>query len=160
MSASTFPYTPYAGDNRSPTLQITLLGTNGVEHKTPALIDTGAEWSMLSVAVAVQLGADIADPDRCFLTSSQHAGGVDEAWWWSGSAQPHARPCLQARVAGLDVSLAPLLKQDLSIVALGRRDFLAAFRFSIDERAETFTLEPYNEPADQWMIRVGRRDPD
>jgi hypothetical protein len=59
----------------------------------------------------------------------------------------------RVRVGGIDVSLAPLLKPRLEIVALGRCDFLAAFKLAVDEREQTFSLKPYVEPADEWLSR-------
>jgi hypothetical protein len=153
-----FSYIQYAGDGGSPSLEVTPLGTNGVEHETPALIDTGAEWSMLSTELAVRLGADLSDEGRCMPTHSQHAGGTDPAWWWRGSAPGSRRLCLGVRVGNIDVSLAPVLKPRLEIVALGRCDFLAAFKLVVDEREQTFWLEPYSEPADDWLCRKGRME--
>lgn len=110
MARSSFSYMTYAGDGGSPSLTVTLLGTNGVEHTTLALIDTGAEWSMISTDLASSLGAELSDERTCIPTHSQHAGGTDLAWWWRASTPGSARECLMVRVAGIEVSLAPLLK--------------------------------------------------
>jgi hypothetical protein len=115
---------------------------------------------MLPIGLGAKLGAVLTDPECCMPTKSQHAGGVaDDDLWWRASPPGSARTCLVVRAAGLEVSLAPILKPKLEVVALGRRDFLAAFKFAVDERSETFRLEPYEEPANDWLRRMGRMDP-
>jgi hypothetical protein len=153
-----FPYVRYAGDRGSPSVEVTLIGTNGTEHTTVALVDTGAEWSTISTELAAELGAVISDEDTCLPTHSQHAGGLNRAWWWRAARPGSVQECLTVRVAGVEVSLAPLLKPQLAIVALGRRDFLAAFKLTVDEREQTFTLEPYAKPADAWLRRTGQME--
>jgi hypothetical protein len=159
MNISTYPYQPYAGDGGSPSLQVTLLGTNGREHSTLALVDTGAEWSMLPTALGVELGAEPGG-EFCPPIQTQHAGGLSDAFWWNGTSQENAAGDeLRVRFGAFEVPLAPTLKPHIDVVVLGRIDFLSSFRFSVDQRSETFTLEPYEEPLSAWLARTSGSAP-
>lgn len=150
-----YPYKPYAGDGGSPSLEVTLLGTNGREHSTLALIDTGAEWSVLPTSLAVELGAELGS-EFCRPTQTQHAGGMSAVHWWSGSGDGAERDELGVRFGDFEVPLAPVLEPGISVVVLGRTDFLASFLLAVDQRTQEFWLEPYEEPVSDWYARTQR----
>jgi hypothetical protein len=153
MSSRTFPYQQYAGDGGSPSLEVTLLGTNGQQHVTLALVDTGAEWSILPTWLAVELGADL-DTEFCRATQTQHAGGLSGAHWWNGAPDGSPRDELSVGFSEFEVPLAPVLKPDITAVVLGRNDFLESFLLSVDQRSQTFTLELYDESLSDWHART------
>ena len=149
MGKLSYPYLSYAGDGGSPSLEVTLLGTNGYEHQTLALIDTGAEWSILPTPLAVELGAELRS-EFCQPTHTQHAGGLSQVHWWSGASDVAQREELRVRFGDFEAPLAPILEPGITVVVLGRTDFLASFLLTIDQRAQRFLLEPYKEPVSQW----------
>jgi hypothetical protein len=158
VGKATYPYQPYAGDGGSPSLEVTLLGANGREHVTVALVDTGAEWSILPTWLAVELGAEL-DSEFCRATQTQHAGGLSGAHWWNGAPDGSTRDELLVRFGEFEVPLAPVLKPDITIVAFGRNDFLESFRFSVDQRAQTFCLELYAESLSEWHAKTRAAEP-
>lgn len=151
LNFARFPYIDYAG-GPSPSLEVILLGINGVEIPTLALIDTGGEFTAMSLALGRQLGVD---ESRCELVTAEWGIGdrSDQAKWWNDSPEGGAREEPALRVMGQEVPIAPLLREDMDIVVLGRRDFLGSFKFGCDQRVETFTLEAYEEPIEDWMAR-------
>jgi hypothetical protein len=153
MTFKRFPFIEYAGDGPTPSLEVELVGVNGHVESTLALVDSGTEWTMMSVELGRKLGVQLA---WCQTTASQTAGGLVEGdLWWNDTPAGQAREEPVVRVMGHEVPIAPLLKKDLPIVALGR-DFLATFKFCLDERESVFTLETYDEPLADWMRRRGR----
>jgi hypothetical protein len=60
MTFKLFPFIVYAGETASPTLVVELVGVNGTAIRSLALVDTGAEWSVLSWKLCLELGADPA----------------------------------------------------------------------------------------------------
>ncbi len=153
MTLKRFPYRQYAGDRLTPSLQVELVGVNSHVEPTLALVDSGAEWTMMSVELGQRLGVELA---WCVATRSQTAGGVAEGdLWWGDTPTGQPRDEPMVRVMGYEAPIAPLLKRGVPIVALGR-DFLATFKFCLDERESTFTLEAYDEPLADWMQRRDR----
>lgn len=63
------------------------------------------------------------------------------------------RDDVAVRVMGHEVALAPILSPAIAVVTLGREDFLTSFKFSMDQRDQTFTLEPYDEEFEAWRAR-------
>jgi hypothetical protein len=103
----------------------------------------------MPLELGIRLGADLS---LCLPTTSQTGGGVAEGeFWWSNSPDGCAPPEPRVRLLGLDVPVAPILSRHIEVVVLGRRDFLTSFRLAVDQRAQTFTLTPYDEPTDQWV---------
>jgi hypothetical protein len=103
--------------------------------------------------LGVELGAEPGSEFRQ-LTQTQHAGGVSGAHWWNGTSAEAKRDELHVRFGEFEVPLAPVLKPSTTVVVLGRNDFLASFRLTVDQRAETFSLEPYEEPVSAWVPRT------
>jgi hypothetical protein len=150
----TFPYRAYGGDKPGPSLDVELLGVNGKVVPTLALVDSGAEWTKLPLSVGVELGVDLS---LCKPTESQTGAGVsDQEFWWNDSPPGLVREEPGVRINDREVPIAPILAEKMPIVVLGREDFLASFKFTLDQRVERFTLEPYEEPVFEWMRRTGR----
>ena len=82
------------------------------------------------------LGIEVAD---CEEQPVETAGGVSTQYRWTNPIQieiPHMATKME---------LTPAFAKGLPprLVLLGRRDFFAHFRVTVDERAQTFTLDPY-----------------
>lgn len=128
MTLKRFDYLPYAGDGPSPSLEVTLIGANGDRHETRALVDTGAEWSGISLTLARRLGAS-----ELPAIEGQGADGVHPQEWWEDG--------LSVEVMGFRIPLSPTVGEKMSIVVLGRNDFLRHFRFVVEQAEQAFTLE-------------------
>jgi hypothetical protein len=109
----------------------------------------------MPLAFGVELGVDLSRCKRIPI----HSGVGDplqEDLWWNDSPEGGARLDPAVRAMGEVAPIAPLLNETMDIIALGRRDFLAAFKLCCDQRNSTFTLEPYDEPVVDWLRRTGR----
>jgi hypothetical protein len=115
-----------------------------------ALVDTGAEYSCMSVELGERLGVDLS---RCDPMTTHVGIGepIQEALWWNDSPEGGDRESPMVRVMGHEIPIAPILRETMDIVALGRHDFLASFKFSCDERERRFILELYDEPLTEWL---------
>jgi hypothetical protein len=93
------------------------------------LVDSGAERSVCSAAIAIEAGIDLSQfPLRRFKGPSGF-GRV--------RLSPIDLTILERRIA------AEILVVDANIVHLGRHDVFRAFQFGFDERAELLLVEPY-----------------
>ncbi len=153
MTFKRFPYRAYAG-RHSPSLEVDLVGVNGRELRQLALIDTGAEYSCMPLELGRQLGVDesLCVPLMTNVGIGQEP--VQESLWWNESPAGASRESPVVHVMGHEVPIAPMLRESMDIVALGRHDFLAAFKFCCDERARSFSLELYDEPVTAWRART------
>jgi hypothetical protein len=100
----------------------------------PGLIDSGADSSMLPLQLADYLGIELSAcrEDQCLT-----AAGLTARYVWEEGIEAEVQ-ALRRRIH-LDVSFVT----GLPALLLGRSDFFAAFRVEIDERGQTFYLEPY-----------------
>ena len=76
--------------------------------------------------------------------------------WWSGSGDGAEPDELGVRFGDFEVPQAPVLEPGISVVVLGRTDFLASFLLTVDQRTQKFWLEPYEEPVGDWYARTQR----
>jgi hypothetical protein len=86
------------------------------------------------------LGIDVAE---CREEDCETAGGVIKQHIWPKGIDVEIQQ-LRRRVtlkAAFSAGLPP------QVVLLGRKDFFAEFRVEFDERAQTFSLDPYESPA-------------
>jgi hypothetical protein len=151
MTFKRFSYRTYAGDGGSPSVEVELLGINGAVIPHLALLDTGAEWSKMPLELGRRMGVDL---DRCHLTQSQTGGGIASGeYFWNDSPEGCEREEPVVRLMGREVPIAPILSEHIDVVVLGRNDFLASFKLCVDQRAHSFTLEPYDEPLADWFSR-------
>ena len=155
MSFKRFPLRTYGGDRESPSLEVELVGVNGRVDRRLALIDPGTDWTMMPLSLAQELGVDLS---YCREIPRQGQGWlVNGGWHWSDSPEGQANDQPVVRVMGHEVPLAPMVADTVPIVALGREDFLTSFKFCLDQRDKSFSLEPYDEPVEQWLKRTGHR---
>lgn len=97
-----------------------------------ALVDSGADYSILPESYAGYLGVDLSECEEKPCTT---AGG-------KGKVLVHPAP-LEAEVQAMNVRFAmtsAFTKHAVTIL-LGREDFFKMFRVTIDEPAQVFTLE-------------------
>lgn len=123
------------GTELIPAIGIRVRGLDGTwQPETLALVDSGADVSAFPATWASSLGVTL-DPSCCEEKEAMTAAGPTVIWAY--------KPGLQVAVEGV----AHLLKADfcsgLDVPLLGRRDFFDKYRISFDQRAKTFTLEPY-----------------
>lgn len=102
--------------------------------ETPALLDSGADVSTFPAEWAKRLGIKL-DLSCCEEKKAKTAGGAVVVW-----AYPQG---LRVHVEGVGHRLKADFCEGLDVPLLGRRDFFNAYRVTFDERAKTFTLEPY-----------------
>jgi hypothetical protein len=96
------------------------------------LVDSGADYSILPASYAHYLGIDV---DACEERPATTAGGT-------GTVLVHPLP-LEAEVEAMNARFAmkSAFTKHGSTILLGREDFFKEFRVTIDEPAQTFTLE-------------------
>ncbi len=95
------------------------------------LVDSGADRSACSVAVARAAGIDT---DAFPVERVRGIGGTTRA-----------RRCpIDLLILGRRIGT-EILVVDANVVLLGRRDVFAAFLFGFDERGQTLLIEPYDE---------------
>jgi hypothetical protein len=96
------------------------------------LVDSGADYSILPTSYARYLGVDL---EACDERPATTAGGT-------GTVLVHPLP-LEAEVQAMNVRFAmkSAFTEHGSTILLGREDFFKEFRVTIDEPAQTFTLE-------------------
>jgi hypothetical protein len=82
------------------------------------------------------LGVEEAD---CEEQQVETAGGMAMQYRWTNPLQ------VEIQHMGAKMEITPAFAKGLPtrLVLLGRRDFFTHFRVTVDERAQTFTLEPY-----------------
>jgi Aspartyl protease len=97
-----------------------------------ALVDSGADHSLFPKVWARHFGVDL---DECEEITSGTAGG-------SGTVLVHPVP-LEAEIQAMRVRFAmtSAYSEKGGTILLGRQDFFSQFRVTIDEPAQTFTLE-------------------
>lgn len=96
-----------------------------------ALVDSGADWSVIPLELAPRLGVDLGE---CRHVPGHSAGGRTEFYEWEGKLTAE----LMERQIPLHVMFGAV-----PIVLLGREDFFANFQVSFDQRGKRFTLVPY-----------------
>lgn len=95
-----------------------------------ALVDSGADYSILPTSYAHYLGVDL---DACDERPATTAGGT-------GKVLVHPLS-LEAEIEAMNVRFAMAYTKQGNTILLGREDFFKEFRVTIDEPAQTFTLE-------------------
>jgi hypothetical protein len=158
-AARTFPYlalgsNPHSPPGRAadpnglcPALDIRLIGRDGLEVPTRAVIDSGASASCFPIALADQLGIEIS---QCRETRAATAGGPALQYEWNGG--------LIADVAGQRLALRAIFAPT-KVALLGRADFFDAFLVSFNHRERTFMLKRMSKGGmTAWRARsfVGR----
>jgi hypothetical protein len=96
-----------------------------------ALVDTGADSSAFPLWMMSRFGVARED---CEAVEFESAAGPGKQWIWSSP--------ITAVILDRRLSLKPVFA-DTPTTLLGREDFLGEFKVSFDQRASSFTLEPY-----------------
>lgn len=99
-----------------------------------ALIDSGADCSMFPAAWARRIGIDLESD--CEKTSAETAGGPADSYVY----EPGISVVIEDKTYGVHATFS----KNLPVGLLGRQDFFVHHRVTFDERAKTFTLEPYD----------------
>lgn len=99
-----------------------------------ALVDSGADNTLLPPRMARQLGVDLS---ACRPEGSTTAGGESSVLVHDGR--------FEVEIMGVTFSIVARFAtdDDVPAILLGRSDFFATFRVSFDERARRFELTPY-----------------
>lgn len=124
-----------------------MCGLDGAwQPETLALLDSGADVSTFPASWANSLGV-VLDPSCCEEKKATTAAGPAVVWAY--------KPGLRVAVEGATHLLNADFCVGLDLPLLGRRDFFDKYRITFDQRAKTFTLEPYG-PRD-WSETGPRR---
>ena len=133
-SSREFPYRAiYAGEPLRPALPIVVYHARG---RVPfrALVDSGADYSVLPAQFAPHLGVDLA---QCREEPCITAGG-------RGTVKIRDIPLeAEVQVLGIRFAMRAAFSEYAPVVLLGRDDFFNEFRVTFDHRRETFRLEMY-----------------
>lgn len=108
-----------------------------LQPETPALIDSGADVSTFPAAWAASLGIAL-DASCCEERKAVTAGGPATVWAYAQG--------LKVVIDGFEHHLKAEFCEGLDLPLLGRKDFFAKYKITFDQRAESFTLEPYAKP--------------
>lgn len=102
-----------------------------------ALVDSGADYSIIPASYATILGVDL---DKCRDEPCRTAAGA-------GTIKIHDTP-FEGEVQAMRIRFAmkAAFNEHASVVLLGREDFFKAFKVAFDHRALAFTLESYDFP--------------
>jgi hypothetical protein len=132
MSTTWFPYSPglsMHGDRPCVPVQFVRRTDGAICEPVPVLIDTGADCTVLPAMMGEQLGINLDGAREHTNRLGHHRADPGDG--------------LIAIVAGVHVLLRPRFTDKENVVVLGRYDFLAHFRLTIDELGQRFGLEPY-----------------
>jgi hypothetical protein len=141
QAAKPFPYRALVpGGSRAdlkPGIPVVIHGPNG-HIPMYGLIDSGADDALLPLGIAAGLGIDLT---KCRRKTCATAGGPANVYVWPDNIEIEVQ-----QMGGMRVSAPCRFSDGLPVVLmlLGRNDFFSAFRVSIDERAKSFTLDPYD----------------
>lgn len=116
-----------------PMVPITLVGPEGDELQEWAVVDTGADHSCIPIELMAPLGVTLG---ACAMEDAKTDGAV--------TPLPRYVAGMETRVlSSWRLTLRPHFIPDWRFVLLGREDFGAAFKWTLDERARKLTLEAY-----------------
>jgi hypothetical protein len=123
------------GEHPRPYVQLDLRGPNGQPLRVAGLIDTGADYSTLPLAVARQLGVSLYDLET--IDADEVSGSVE-----LGVAQGAVLATLAGNSFALEPRYVMVEGSDVgpSNLSWGRRDFLRSWDLSLSERDKVFTL--------------------
>lgn len=108
--------------------------TNATSLPQRALVDSGADRSVLPASIADEFGLDL---QTLPLVPARGASGATQFRGWTPGASVRLIPL------GVDLEVRPALFADVPVPVLGRADFFGEFRCGFDERAQQFWVERY-----------------
>jgi hypothetical protein len=136
----TYPYKALAGSEYVPALPIRLRSLDGVlQPSALAIVDSGADRSTFPTMWADSLGIKLHE-SWCEKSTAETAGGTVVCWIYP--------PGITALIDGREHRLKASFCEGLEVPLLGRKDLFNAYRITFDQRAKTFTLDPY--PPRDW----------
>lgn len=101
------------------------------------LVDSGASDTLIPYDLMSFLGISEAN---CQIEPCETAGGPTDQYVWPPGIEVNVQQ--MARKVAVKASFTKGLPP--RVVLLGRKDFFGQFRVEIDERAQTFSLDPYD----------------
>lgn len=101
--------------------------------ETLALLDSGADRTLLPAAWASALGIDLEA--QCLAKLGDTAGGVATHYRYPRG--------VEAIFLGKRIRLLASFSHGLTVVMLGREDFFNLYRVAFDQRANTLTVSEY-----------------
>jgi hypothetical protein len=101
---------------------------------TVALLDSGADCSTFPSAWATKMGIDLEKD--CEKITGNTAGGETTNFVYASGAE--------ALICGEKRRLHAIFNNGLNVILLGREDFFSYYKILFDQRAKTFTLQPYD----------------
>lgn len=118
-----------------PMVPITLVGPDGDELQEWAAVDSGADHTCIPIELMAALGITVG---MCEMQDASFDGAV--------TPYPRYTAGIETRVlSSWRMTLRPHFIGAWRFVLLGREDFGAAFRWTLDERAAKLTLEAYDD---------------
>jgi hypothetical protein len=135
VQGKTLPYKTIGSGGVCPAILLSFVTLAGETlPPTPAIIDSGADRSVFPSEWARRIGINL-DED-CQTITTETAGGPSENFVYEPGVFVIVEEA-KYRVQGATFS------KTLPVVLLGRKDFFTRYKVTFDERAKTFTLEPY-----------------
>ncbi len=129
------------GPKTLPVIPLVFIGENQERFESPALIDSGADFSVIFKEQAEILGINLA---KCKETECQGVGGKVNAWKATIKIQLHGKG--EHRVFDLDLPVMILDHQAINHpLLLGRAVFFEKFEIIFNEKQRQITLKPLNE---------------
>jgi hypothetical protein len=138
--AITFEEEPAVDDDGKPSLApVVPIVVRGPRRALPlqGLIDSGADCSLFPYAIMATIGINLED---CVETDCMGAVG--------GGSQHVFADGIEIEIPDLGRRMhveANFSQLPGSLALLGRLDFFKAFRVTVDERSETFSLQPFED---------------
>lgn len=114
--------------------EVSARNANGATVPARALVDSGADRTLLPLAFTDDFEIDL--DDMVPVDGQVASGAVVFQMWTHGVRVRLLEP-------DFELDLRPAYFGGVSVPLLGRRDFFASFRCGFDERAQRFWLESY-----------------
>lgn len=132
---------PHFPDLMEPALDVVLIGPQG-RGWVRGIIDSGANATAIPRELAAQIGVDLSH------ATTKTAYGNDSMSDVLYPAEP-----VSLIVAGRTIELPNVVFGGWVEILLGRDDVFSHFRVLIDERAQEFVLEPYDDEQEPTSCR-------
>jgi len=128
---------PY-GVRALPVVPVTYLGRNGEAFESAALLDSGADYSIIFVEHAEILGVDLSS---CEKTDCQGVGGKVKAW--KTKVQVRLKGKGEHRSFTFELPVMVIERQASNFpLLLGREGFFEHFEITFNEKARWLSLKP------------------
>ncbi len=126
------------GSKASPVIPIRLLGTNGNAFDTPALVDSGADFSVIFDEHAEILGIDLKKAEE---TDAQGIGGKVKVWRTKIDIEFAGKGEHKKFRHAIPVMILPKPAENHPIL-LGRAGFFEHFEITFKEKQKEIQLKP------------------